>query len=81
MAHASALFRIGQRKEALGSLVSANKADPSNWEPPFFLGHLLLEAGRMEDAGNAYRNAITKVPEVQSEDMGTESVIAKASIF
>jgi len=78
MAHASALFRLGQRKVALSSLVAANKAEPSHWEPPFFLGHLLLEAGRMEDAASAYRNAITKVPSIQTEDMGPESVIAKA---
>ena len=78
MAHASALFRLGRRKTALGALVAANNADPTNWEPPFFLGHLLLEAGRMEDASSAYRNAITKVPPVQTEDMGPESVIAKA---
>ena len=53
----------GRKDLSAQELQSAAVVDPSWWEPPQYLGHLLLEFGRLEPAIQAYATAIALLPQ------------------
>lgn len=45
------------------ALQSAAASDPQWWEPPLYLGHLLIEAGQLTAAIRAYATAVALLPQ------------------
>ena len=63
MGMANVHHQSGRKDLSAQALQSAAASDPQWWEPPLYLGHLLIEAGQLTAAIRAYATAVALLPQ------------------